>query len=70
MQNEVRPVDLDSDPNGGLKVTENEDGSFQLEWDAEDPRWAMLNDLTSEEITAIILEYAQQVLNDREDYEM
>jgi hypothetical protein len=37
-----------------LKVEQNEDGSFTLEWDKEDPTWNFLNGLTSKEITAII----------------
>ena len=37
-----------------LKVEQNEDGSFTLEWDKEDPTWSFLNGLTSKEITAII----------------
>ena len=37
-----------------LKVEQNEDGSFTLEWDKEDPQWNFLNGLTSKEITAII----------------
>ena len=37
-----------------LKVEQNEDGSFTLEWDKEDPKWNFLNGLTSKEITAII----------------
>ena len=37
-----------------LKVEQNEDGSFTLEWDNEDPTWSFLNGLTSKEITAII----------------
>ena len=64
MQNEVRPVDLDSDPNDGLTVTVNEDGTYQLEWDSEVPRWAMLNDLTSEQLAAIITEYAKEITDD------
>ena len=40
----------------GLKVTENEDGTFILEWDEKDPRWSMLNGLTQEEVTAILIE--------------
>lgn len=64
MQNEVRPVDLDSDPDDGLTVTVNEDGTYQLEWDSEDPRWAMLNDLTSEQLAAIITEYAKEITDD------
>jgi hypothetical protein len=39
----------------GLIVKENEDGSFQLEWDEKDPRWSMLNGLT-QEVTAILIE--------------
>ena len=37
-----------------LKVEQNEDGSFTLEWDKDDPQWSFLNGLTSKEITAII----------------
>tara|TARA_B100000035_G_scaffold279970_1_gene259903 strand:+ start:31 stop:222 length:192 start_codon:yes stop_codon:yes gene_type:complete len=37
-----------------LKVEQNQDGSFTLEWDKEDPQWNFLNGLTSKEITAII----------------
>ena len=37
-----------------LKVEQNEDGSFTLEWDKEDTKWNFLNGLTSKEITAII----------------
>ena len=38
----------------GLKVHQNEDGTFSLEWSKDDPRWSFLNNLTSKEITAII----------------
>jgi hypothetical protein len=37
-----------------LKVHENEDGSFSIEWDREDSKWNWLNDLTSKEIVNII----------------
>ena len=37
-----------------LKVNQNKDGSFSLEWDREDPNWKFLNDLTSKEIQVII----------------
>jgi len=39
-----------------LKVHQNDDGSFALEWDKKDPKWNFLNNLTSKEITAIIEE--------------
>ena len=44
------------DVDDGLKVTQNEDNTFTLEWDKEDPKWSFLNNLTSKEITAIIEE--------------
>ena len=44
------------DVDDGLKVTQNEDKTFTLEWDKEDPKWSFLNGLTSKEITAIIEE--------------
>ena len=37
-----------------LKLNQNKDGSFSLEWDREDPNWKFLNDLTSKEIQVII----------------
>jgi hypothetical protein len=37
-----------------LKVNQNEDGSFTLEWDKQDPNWKFLNDLTTKEIQVII----------------
>ena len=44
------------DVDDGLKVTQNDDKTFTLEWDKEDPKWSFLNGLTSKEITAIIEE--------------
>lgn len=32
-----------------LKISENEDGSFKVEWDPQDPMWAFLNHMTEEE---------------------
>ena len=37
-----------------LKVIQNEDGSFALEWDNDDPKWKWLNELTTEQITRLI----------------
>lgn len=39
-----------------LKVKENEDGSFTLEWDKDDPKWSFLNDMTSNEIISLLEE--------------
>jgi hypothetical protein len=49
-------IDVNSEINDSLKVHQNEDGSFALEWDKKDPKWNFLNNLTSKEITAIIEE--------------
>ena len=37
-----------------LKVEQNEDGTFTLEWDKEDPQWKFLNNMTSEEIQTFV----------------
>ena len=37
-----------------LKVTENEDGSFTLDWDPQDPKWSFMNGLTQKEIQVIV----------------
>ena len=44
------------DADDGLKITQNEDNTFTLEWDKEDPKWSFLNGLTSKEIAAMIEE--------------
>ena len=40
--------------NDSLKVKQNEDGSFLVEWDKKDPQWEFLNDLISPEIESIV----------------
>ena len=40
--------------NDSLKIHKNEDGSFSMEWDKQDPNCKFLNDLTSKEIQVII----------------
>ena len=40
--------------NESLKVNQNSDGSFTLEWDKQDPNWKWLNDLTSKQLEVII----------------
>ena len=40
--------------NDSLKIHQNEDGSFSVEWDKQDPNWKFLNDLTSKEIEVMI----------------
>ena len=40
--------------NDSLAIKQNNDGSFTVEWDKQDPNWKWLNDLTSKEIQVII----------------
>jgi hypothetical protein len=51
------------DVDDGLKITQNEDKTFTLEWDKENPKWSFLNNLTSKEITAIIEEAVRMDVN-------
>jgi len=39
-----------------LKVSENDDGTFVIEWDPNDPRYAIFNDMTEEQITELIIQ--------------
>ena len=51
--------------NNSLKVNQNKDGSFTLEWDKQDANWKWLNNLTTEEIQVIIDQAIQYDKNDR-----
>ena len=51
--------------NDSLKINQNEDGSFSLEWNKEDPKWNWLNGLTSKEIEVIIEKAIQDYENGR-----
>ena len=37
-----------------LRINQNNDGSFSVDWDKNDPRWQFMNNLTSKEIQSII----------------
>ena len=47
-----------------LKITQNDDGSFMMDWDKEDPNWSFLNRLTSKEIQIIVLQAVKDRLKD------
>jgi hypothetical protein len=47
-----------------LKITQNEDGSFTMDWDPQDPRWTWLNGLTSEQVSLIMDQAIKDYLND------
>ena len=42
--------------NQSLKINQNKDGSFTVEWDKQDPEWGWMNNLTSKEIQGIMEE--------------
>jgi hypothetical protein len=47
-----------------LKISQNEDGSFSMEWDKQDPKWSWLNGLTNKEIQVIMKQAIQDYLDD------
>jgi len=49
-----------------LKVSQNEDGSFTMEWDKQDSRWSWLNGLTQKEIQVIMEQAIKDFLDDFE----
>ena len=51
--------------NDSLTITENEDGSFMMDWDPQDPKWSWLNGLTSKEIQVIMEQAIKDHLNDK-----
>ena len=46
-----------------LKVEQNQDGSFTLEWDKEDPTWSFLNGLTAKEIQDMVEQAVKEGLD-------
>jgi hypothetical protein len=46
-----------------LKVDQNKDGTFSLEWDKDDPNWKFLNGMTSKEIQEIVNRAIKDGLN-------
>jgi hypothetical protein len=49
-----------------LKIIENADGTFAMEWDKEDPKWKFLNHLTSKEIQVIMEQAIKEELQNRD----
>jgi hypothetical protein len=49
-----------------LKITENADGTFTMDWDKEDPKWSWLNGLTSKEIQVIMEQAIKEELQNRD----
>jgi hypothetical protein len=49
-----------------LKIIENEDGSFAIEWNPKDQKWNWLNGKTSAEISAIVEEAIKHSLKEND----
>jgi hypothetical protein len=47
-----------------LVVTENDDGTFTLSWDDDDVKYSFLNDLTEDELSAMLEKAIEQYLKD------
>ena len=50
----------------GLKVVENADGTFTVEWDPCDSRWSVLNGMTSEQLGDMIMEQVKHYLKEHD----
>ena len=50
-----------------LKIVEQPDGSFQMDWDKNDQKWNWLNGLTQKEITAILNEGLEKLKSELEN---
>ena len=46
-----------------LKVEQNADGTFTVEWDKNDPNWSWMNNHTSKEIQDLVQEAVKLGLN-------
>jgi len=49
-----------------LKIIEQPDGSFAIEWDKDDQKWNWLNGKTSAEISAIVEEAIKHSLKEND----
>lgn len=49
-----------------LKISQNEDGSFAIEWDPKDQKWNWLNGKTSAEISAIVGQAIQNMMDEND----
>ena len=52
-----------------IKVTENEDGSFTIEWDKNNPQWSFLNDMTKEELSDFVNNAIERLIKKVENKE-
>jgi hypothetical protein len=49
-----------------LKVSENDDGTFAIEWDPNDPRYALFNEMTEEQLNDYIIKALEEFIKQNE----
>ena len=49
-----------------LKVTENDDGTFTIDWDPCDSRYSAWNDMTQEELSAMLTKAIESFIEELE----
>ena len=49
-----------------LKIVEQPDGSYEIAWDKQDPKWSWMNNLTSKEIQVIMKQAINEELQNRD----
>ena len=57
------PVTAPPEKTDSLTIEQKPDGSYEINWDKEDPMWKFLNHLTSAQIQVIMKEAIQDRLN-------
>ena len=45
-----------------LKVSENDDGTLAIEWDPNDPKYAIFNEMTQEELQEYLTKALEQFI--------
>lgn len=49
-----------------LTIKQNSDGSYEINWDKEDPMWSWMNGLTSKEIQIMLEQAVKEEMNRRD----
>lgn len=47
-----------------IEVKENEDGTFEISWDENDPQESVFNTWTEEDFIKVITEYLEQIADE------
>lgn len=50
-----------------LRVSENDDGTLAIEWDPNDPRYALFNDMSQEELQEYITHALEEFIKQFDD---